>query len=113
MTFHEYYCRLCERRGTTPSAAAESMGLSRAAVSKWKNGSVPGIATLQRLSAYFGVPVGDLLEHRDPAVDPAQDNPADFTYALYNELMELTPEQQSVVLRLAREFKKDVDQKGE
>lgn len=112
MTFHEYYCKLCERSGTTPSAAAERMGISRAAVSKWKKGSVPSGATLQRLSAYFGVPVNDLLECREPAAGP-ESGFDDFTYALFNELRDLTPEQQGVVLELARDFKRKVDQEGE
>ena len=52
---------LCEKRGITPYKACTEVGLNRAAVAKWKNGSVPNGETLNKLSSYFGVTTDYLL----------------------------------------------------
>ena len=51
------------------SRAAQEMGLSNSTVTKWKNtGATPSGETLARVSAYFGVPVGELLGEAFPSV---------------------------------------------
>lgn len=59
--FVELYTKLCRAKGVSPSKAAEQMGLSRTSVVKWKAGSVPTGATLNKIADYFGVSVDYLL----------------------------------------------------
>ena len=58
--FYDCYTALCQARGISRSRAAQEMGLSNSTVTKWKNtGATPSGETLARVSAYFGVPVGE------------------------------------------------------
>jgi transcriptional regulator with XRE-family HTH domain len=59
--FYDLYSELCKVKGVSLSRAAESMGLSRTSVVKWKAGSVPTGATLNKIAAYFGVSTDYLL----------------------------------------------------
>lgn len=69
--FYDCYTALCQARGISRSRAAQEMGLSNSTVTKWKNtGATPSGETLARVSAYFGVPVGELLGEAVP-FDPA------------------------------------------
>lgn len=61
--FYDIYVDLCSQKGISPSKAAEENGLSRTSVVKWKNGSVPSGATLQKLAVYFGVSLDYFLEN--------------------------------------------------
>ena len=53
--FYDNYIRLCNSVNKTPSAAAIEMGISKTSVNRWKNGSYPTDATMQRIANYFGV----------------------------------------------------------
>lgn len=59
--FYDVYTMLCSEKGVSESKAAEANGLNRSAVVKWKNGSIPGGATLQSLAEYFGVSTDYLM----------------------------------------------------
>lgn len=69
--FVELYTKLCRAKGVSPSKAAEQMGLSRTSVVKWKAGSVPTGATLNKIADYFGVSV-DYLLGNEQKEKPAQ-----------------------------------------
>ena len=58
--FYNNYVDLCNKRGVSPSAAAEEMGFHRSDVTRWSKGSPPRQATLQRVADYFGVPINGL-----------------------------------------------------
>ena len=59
--FYETVNKLCKERKTTITRMAEDIGLSNAAPTSWKKGSVPKLGTLEKISAYFGVSVDFLL----------------------------------------------------
>lgn len=61
--FYENFVALCNARGESPSRAAQNAGLSRAAVTGWKQnqGTPPSPAALEKLCTYFQVPVEELL----------------------------------------------------
>ena len=61
--FYETFVALCKARGESPSRAALNAGLSKAAVSQWKQNpdAQPSAAAVEKLSAYFGVPADRLL----------------------------------------------------
>lgn len=60
--FYTKFVKLCNERKISPSAAAEQIGLSRAANTKWSAGQVPRKATMQKIADYFGVPVSYFSE---------------------------------------------------
>nr|WP_269201273.1 helix-turn-helix transcriptional regulator [Helicobacter pylori] len=53
--------RLCNSVRKTPSAVALEIGLTKPSVSRWKSGSMPTDATLQKVADYFGITVDELL----------------------------------------------------
>lgn len=59
--FWENYVRLCSDKNISPSAAGAAIGVTYAAVSKWKKGAIPNGSTLQKIADYFNVSVASLL----------------------------------------------------
>lgn len=111
--FYDYFSRLCARKGVSTSRAAEDIDLSRSTVSKWKTGSTPSGATLQKLSEYFDIPVDYLLRGEQPPAKTELDLTFDdFTYALHNETKELTPENKQRLLEFARIFKAEQEKEA-
>ena len=64
--FYDKFVSLCERKRVTPTRAAIDAGISKSLVTKWKNNGVqiPSPDVLMKLSAYFGVPVSDLIDDK-------------------------------------------------
>lgn len=62
--FYDKYAQICKMRGVSMSAAAVGAGLSKSLVTKWKKNKVdvPSPDVLKKLSAYFGMPVSELLD---------------------------------------------------
>ena len=56
MTFYDKILVQCSKKGISPSGLSTKIGISQAAVSKWKKGSLPHNSTLKAISDYFGVP---------------------------------------------------------
>lgn len=70
MTFWEKYYRACELCGKTPSGVADSMGISRTAVSSWRHGtSYPSVKTKGLLTKYFDLPLTFNWDDDDEAFD--------------------------------------------
>lgn len=78
--FYENFKKLCDERGTTPTAVALDMGISTSLTSRWKHGGKPRIETLNKIADYFGVSASYLLgvvDDPDPIalVDPSKKDP--------------------------------------
>lgn len=72
MEFHETLQTLRKQRGLTQEQLAESLFVSRTAVSKWESGrGYPSIDSLKAIAAFFSVTVDELLSG-PPA--PAKEN---------------------------------------
>ena len=78
--FYINFINQCARLNVTPAKVAREIGVSGAAVSKWKNGSKPSDVTLAKLAEYFGVTVDDLMAEAEneqtkkaPDVDTSED----------------------------------------
>lgn len=65
MGFYEKFVRLCAERNVSMTAAAEAIGLSNAAQTRWKKGNSPSPVNLVKLADYFGVPVSYFEEESD------------------------------------------------
>ena len=111
--------QLCDKNGITPYKACIDIGLNRAAVAKWKKGSTPNGATVQKFAGYFGVPIGYLRgEAEGPDTDDEQKKePVPETISLRDERRlkaielynQLTPEGEEMALALLRTL---VEQSG-
>lgn len=58
--FYDNYVRLCNSVHKSPSAVALEIGFKKSTVTRWKKGSNPTDATLQKIADYFDVAVNDL-----------------------------------------------------
>ena len=62
MEFHEKLQELRKERGITQEELAETLYVSRTAISKWESGrGYPNIDSLKEISKYFSVSIDDLL----------------------------------------------------
>ena len=59
--FYEIVNNLCKERKTTITQMAVDIGLSNAAPTSWRKGSVPKLSTLDKISSYFDVSTDYLL----------------------------------------------------
>nr|DAH72575.1 MAG TPA: Repressor protein CI [Caudoviricetes sp.] len=59
-TFYENYIKLCNSIGKSPSAVALELKLGKPSVTRWKSGTIPRDATIQRIADYFGVSADEL-----------------------------------------------------
>ena len=62
--------QLTGAKGRTLDIVAESIGVSRQAVSKWENGtSEPNTSNLMALAKLYGIPAEDLLKGVESALE--------------------------------------------
>lgn len=100
--FYDNFVKACNLHNKAPSAVAIDIGISKATVTGWKNGSMPSDATLRKLADYFGVSPEELTGSTGPAQRIIPDGSAQPDLVLkYNQL---TPEGQKEVLAFI-EFK--------
>ena len=77
--FYERLSALCKQKGMTPTGLVLKLGLSNATAAKWKKGSIPNGVTLQKIAAFFEVPIGYLLGE-NAYQQPEQDNSIQQAY---------------------------------
>lgn len=63
--FWERFYSLCIEHNTKPNPVAQKLGYSNAVCNKWKNGSIPGIDALIKISEYFNVSIEYLIGKTD------------------------------------------------
>lgn len=66
--FWDNYKKLCDENKIAPTAAGVAIGVTNAAVSKWKKGAIPNGVTLQKVADYFGVSVAYLMGEDEEAL---------------------------------------------
>ena len=103
--FYKKFIELCNSRGVTPSYVGLQVGVSKSAVSGWKNGSSPRDTQLKKIIDYFGVDE-DYFSEEDQETEksPAPDKETeDFTryFAM------LTPEHQQQIRSAMAELIKE------
>lgn len=59
--FWDNYCKLCSERNLKPNNVASEIGVSSAAVTKWKNGTIPGGEILMAIADFFDCSLDTLL----------------------------------------------------
>lgn len=109
--FYDKYAQLCKQRGISNSAAAVEAGLSRSLVTKWKTNKVetPSPEVLEKLSAYFGIPISELLGEEEMGIKKEQpveiNGLSDELVELIGVLKELPKDKILALLQLAKSMK--------
>lgn len=68
--FWENFVRQCEKIEKYPSYVVEELGFNKSAVTSWKNGALPRVASRKKIADYFGITVEELMgTKKEPAGD--------------------------------------------
>ena len=104
--FYDKYAQICKQRGISMSAAAMEAGLSKSLVTKWKvkKVEVPSPDVLKKLSAYFNMPVSELLgeEEKEKPTIPEDDGLTENQRVLMEFAKSLSEDQAALALRLLK-----------
>lgn len=73
--FWEIFYSLCEKNGLKPFQVVQQVGIAAGSITKWKNGSVPSGASLQKLSSFFGVTTDYLINGVEQPTSPGNSQP--------------------------------------
>jgi len=60
--FYNNYLKICEERGIAPTRVLVDLGISKSAISNWKNGGEPSNRTKKAIADYFGITVRQLMD---------------------------------------------------
>lgn len=93
--FYDRFVELCNSRGVTPSRAALDAGISKSLVTKWKTNrsKMPSADVIQKLSAYFDLPVSEFLgeeSKKAPTEGEREVSDDDVKFALFGGDGEIT-----------------------
>lgn len=103
--FYKKFIELCNENRVTPSYVGNQIGVSKAAVSGWKTGSMPRDTQLAKIADYFGVPVSYFSEETpETEKSPAPDRETE-EFARYFAM--LTPEHQQQIRSAMAELIKE------
>ena len=103
--FFDRLKRLCDERGISAYKACTDIGLNRAAVAKWKNGSIPSGTTAAKLADYFGVTTDYLLGKEDkkaPTETGKRDILDEVDVAFYGDFKDLNDDEKETVRDMVR-----------
>lgn len=106
-SFYENYISLCAKNKKSPSAVAESIGLSRTAVNGWKNGKTPSDATKQRIADHFCVSVDTLMGNKNPPAVQWDSEGDPVQAELNRRIIKMSPEQKRKTLDIIRVLMED------
>lgn len=92
--FYERFVKLCQMRGVTPSRAAQDAGISKSAVTKWKNDPAarPSGTVLAKLTEYFGMTTSELLGEGAVSDAPRPVTDEEIKFALFGGSEGITQE---------------------
>lgn len=65
--FWDNFVRQCEKMEKSPSTVSEELDFNRSAVTAWKNGALPRVASRKKIADYFGITVEELMKEENPA----------------------------------------------
>ena len=99
---------------------ADAVGMSKSSINMYERDErEPGLDTLEAIADFFNVDLDYLLGKTDiprkTLIHSTSNNDIsedDFAYALYNETKELTKEQKSMILSMAKSFKERLEKDG-
>jgi transcriptional regulator with XRE-family HTH domain len=104
LMFYDIVNNLCKERKTTITRMAEDIGLSNAAPTSWRKGSVPKLSTLEKIADYFDVSV-DYLRGVETKKAPTPKGEREYSDLDLIEAVMRADEQTKEVIRLILERK--------
>ena len=110
--FYDNFVKACNLHNKAPSAVAIDIGISKATVTGWKNGSMPSDATLRKLADYFGVSPEELTgstgpaQRKSPAGVPNSDTQSEgqLMAAFFEGGKDLSEEEMAVLWQDAKDY---------
>lgn len=105
--FYDIFLQLCDEKGVKPTRVALDLGYSKNAATKWKTGSIPSGAALQKLADYFGVSVDYLLGNEEKT--SADTLSADDELAIYLDELKNRKEMRMLFKLASGATKEDVE----
>ena len=110
--FYDNFVKACNLHNKAPSAVAIDIGISKATVTGWKNGSMPSDATLRKLADYFGVSSEELTGSTVPAKKKATSDVSNSDTQSESQLMaaffeggkDLSEEEMAVLWQDAKDY---------
>ena len=111
--FYDRYGELCKQKGVSKSAAALAAGFSKSLVTKWKDNQVetPSAEVLEKLSAYFCIPISELLGEDEQDAKKEQpiylDGLPEKRKALIQFAMEVPEDKADMVLQVMKTILKN------
>jgi len=105
LVFYDNLKAACKAKGISPSALALSLGMSKANVTKWKQGQLPSTGTLQRISEGLDVTT-DFLLYGETKKEPAEqaDGQNGLDVGFVNDFLSLSDNQKKMVSALVKEL---------
>lgn len=99
-TLYENILALCDSRGIKGGKMCTDLGISKGLLTDLKMGRRTGVsaATAQKIAAYFGVTVGQLLGHQETGVDVLEQ----VDIAFYGDFKELDESEKEAVRDMVR-----------
>lgn len=96
--------KYCALKGVKPTNACKESGVGGSFLNDIERGRRPLVTKVQMLAEYLGVTTSELLGET-PKEGPAPDiGFDDFTYAMQNEVGELTEADKALLLSMARQL---------
>ena len=111
--FYDKYAQICKQRGISKSAAAIAAGVSKSLVTKWKTNKVetPSPEVLEKLSAYFNIPISELLKEDEMSIKKEQpinlDGLSEKRKALIQFALEVPEDKADMVLQVMQTILKN------
>lgn len=105
--FSDRFEELCKQKGVKPGRACTEMGVSRSLAAKWKATGTerPSADVLEKMSAYFGMSIDEILSKEKTPSDGERDiGFDDFTYAMHDHSGDLTDQDKEILLQMARQL---------
>lgn len=77
--FFDCFSSLCRENGETPNSVGKKLGIPSGSITAWRNGTIPRVATLDKIANFFGVST-DFLRGVEPHSPIIQCKDCGFTY---------------------------------
>lgn len=109
--FFDQLQQLCKSKGVSMTKLVTDIGMSKSAVTYWKNtDTTPKTEVLQKIADYLNTPISYFFDEnkKEKSPDNAEDKVTldDFTYAMYNHSSDLTEDEKKMLLEMAEFMKK-------
>ena len=104
--FYNKFVNLCNKKGISPSAAAEEMGYQRSVVTRWSKGTEPREATIQKVADYFGVEADTLRAKKENPTVQMDSEVDEVTIELMDIIQNGTDEDRQDLLEMYKMLKR-------